>query len=355
MSAMEPMPSSPLAAYMRDNGACNSGTPLSFFAGDGKPFRGLPRLLAVSAAVFLCAAGAYGAKQAAAPQAGEAKPAEEAKPAGPATYVGSEVCQACHEDIFKSLQKNPHHVVETSNKAWKGKACESCHGPGSRHAESAAPADIVQPAKLSASGTDRTCLKCHANAPTHVGRLHGGHGKGQVSCAACHSVHKGQMVARKAPEVNAQCASCHTSQWASFQRPYRHRLPQGAMSCVDCHNPHGSLLPRQLQTAAANEPGCIRCHGDKRGPFVFEHAPVRMEGCHTCHEPHGSANPRMLTRHEVRYTCLECHTNLPTPAIKTSLGGVPPALHDLRQPRFRQCTNCHVKIHGSNVNRSLMR
>jgi predicted CXXCH cytochrome family protein len=32
-----------------------------------------------------------------------------------------------------------------------------------------------------------------------------------------------------------------------------------------------------------------------------------------CHQPHGSANPRMLTRHEVRFVCLECHSNLPTP------------------------------------------
>ena len=65
------------------------------------------------------------------------------------------------------------------------------------------------------------------------------------------------------------------------------------------------------QTFAANEPGCFKCHGDKRGPFTFEHAPVRFESCATCHEPHGSANPRMLTRPVVQQVCLECHANLP--------------------------------------------
>ena len=30
-----------------------------------------------------------------------------------------------------------------------------------------------------------------------------------------------------------------------------------------------------MRTFAASEPGCFRCHGDKRGPFTFEHAPVR--------------------------------------------------------------------------------
>jgi hypothetical protein len=44
----------------------------------------------------------------------------------------------CHEDIFNAFQKNPHQLVETDKKrGWDTKACESCHGPGSKHAESA--------------------------------------------------------------------------------------------------------------------------------------------------------------------------------------------------------------------------
>jgi len=156
--------------------------------------------------------------------------------------------------------------------------------------------------------------------------------------------------------INAKCAGCHTAVWASFQRPHKHKLPEGAMSCIDCHNPHGSLLPRSIRTVAANEPGCLNCHGDKRGPFIFEHAPVRLEGCTACHEPHGSANPHMLTRQEVRFTCLECHANTPaTMAASGTLGGIPPAFHDLRSPQFRNCTLCHVKIHGSNVSQDLLR
>jgi hypothetical protein len=34
---------------------------------------------------------------------------------------------------------------------------------------------------------------------------------------------------------------------------------------------------------------------------------------------------------------------------------VVPAFHDLRTPRFRVCSTCHVKIHGSNVNRDFLR
>jgi DmsE family decaheme c-type cytochrome len=266
----------------------------------------------------------------------------------------------CHEDIFKAFQKNPHHLVETDKKyKHTGQACESCHGPGSKHAESMNAADIRQPAKLRPAETDRICLACHLNQPTHIGRINNSHAKNQVSCVACHSIHKNGpdgLVPRRPAEVNAQCAECHTGVWASFQRPYKHPLPEGAMTCVDCHNPHGSVF-RNLQTVNANEPGCFRCHGDKRGPFPFEHAPVRLEGCPACHQPHGSANPRMLTRAQVQFVCLECHANLPgpTPPANGTLGTVPPAFHDLRVPRFQNCTICHQKVHGSYVSRDFFK
>lgn len=278
-----------------------------------------------------------------------------------ATYVGSDTCQACHEDIFNAFRKNPHHLVETDKKyRYQTKSCESCHGPGSKHAESTSAADIRNPAKLKPAEADRVCLTCHLNQPTNVGRILGSHFKNEVPCVTCHPIHKNGpngLVARKMTEINKQCSWCHTPEWASFQRPYRHRLPEGAMSCVDCHNPHGSVLPASLQTVRANEPGCFKCHGDLAGPFPYPHPPVQMEGCAACHEPHGSANPRMLTRAQVYYVCLECHANLPapTPPPNGTLGTVPPSFHDLRSPRYQNCNICHQKVHGSYVDRALLK
>ncbi len=227
-----------------------------------------------------------------------------------------------------------------------------------KHTESASADDIRNPAKLTAAAADKICLSCHLNQPTHIGRLQSSHAKDQVSCTACHKVHGDgptRLVARKASAINEQCRTCHVGAWTQFQKPFHHRLPEGAMSCVDCHNPHGSIRPAMMQSFAANEPGCLNCHGDKRGPFTFEHAPVRFEGCGSCHESHGSANPRMLVRHEVRIVCLECHANLPTFQVGKVSGVVPPAFHDLRSPRFQNCTVCHQKIHGSHVDRNLLR
>jgi DmsE family decaheme c-type cytochrome len=278
----------------------------------------------------------------------------------PSPYAGSEACQTCHEDISNAFGKSPHHAVDADTKrGWQSRACESCHGPAQKHTESATAADIRNPARLAAAEADRLCLTCHLNQPTHAGRLLSSHFKDLVSCTACHKVHANGpagMVPRTAVAINQQCKSCHIGVWAQFQRPAHHKLPEGAMSCVDCHNPHGTIRPAMTQLFAANEPGCLKCHGDKRGPFTFEHAPVRFEGCASCHEPHGSPNPRLLTRAEVRFVCLECHANLPS-ALSSGkvLGVVPPAFHDLRSPVFRNCTVCHQKIHGSYVDRNLLR
>jgi len=274
----------------------------------------------------------------------------------PTGFAGSEACKVCHEDISKAFSKSPHHAVDADAKrGWQGRACESCHGAAQAHAEGPSADNIRNPAKLTAAATDKICLDCHLNQPTQAGRLQSSHAKNQISCTACHQVHASEsLVARKAEATNKLCASCHLNVWAQFQRPFHHKLPEASMSCVDCHNPHGSIRPAMLQSFAANEPGCFACHGDKRGPFTFEHAPVRFEGCQACHEPHGSANARMLIRANVRFVCLECHANLPMVRSKVA-GVVPPAFHDLRSPVFQNCTVCHQKIHGSHVDRNLLK
>ncbi len=211
------------------------------------------------------------------------------QPAGPAPlppgYAGLETCEACHEDIAKAFAKSPHNIVETDKKrGFAGRACEACHGPGEEHAESADATKIRNPLKLAAAAADKLCLTCHLNTSTHVGRLESSHAKDQVACTTCHKMHSNggaDLVVRAPAAINQQCAGCHQSVWAQFQRPNHHKLPEGAMSCVDCHNPHGSIRPAMAQAFGANEPGCLNCHGDKRGPFTFEHGPVRFEGCAT--------------------------------------------------------------------------
>ena len=157
-----------------------SGLPTENAIRPARRARGVPRAarLAVLGAAALTA-NVWGFQE---KPAAPASPATENKPA---EYVGSDTCQGCHEDIFNAFQKNPHHLVETDKKrGWETKACESCHGPGSKHAESLSAADIRNPAKLKPAEADKRCLACHLNQPTHVGRINSGHAKNQVSCVA---------------------------------------------------------------------------------------------------------------------------------------------------------------------------
>jgi hypothetical protein len=59
--------------------------------------------------------------------------------------------------------------------------------------------------------------------------------------------------------------------------PFKHRVNEGFMSCTDCHNPHGAFAPtwrmaarpRLVDQALSNEEPCLKCHSEKRGPFLY--------------------------------------------------------------------------------------
>ena len=114
-------------------------------------------------------------------------------------------------------------------------------------------------------------------------------------------------------------------------------LREGKMVCSDCHNPHGSLTDKLLRANSIND-NCYKCHAEKRGPFLFEHIPVR-ENCLNCHDPHGSVNEFLLKVSRPRL-CAECHGI----GHGSFLTGGPNQIGAVS----RSCQNCHTEIHGTN-------
>jgi DmsE family decaheme c-type cytochrome len=110
-----------------------------------------------------------------------------------------------------------------------------------------------------------------------------------------------------------------------------------------------------VDQAEANEEPCVKCHIDKRGPFLFEHAAVRVEGCETCHNPHGSTNARLLKRPVVFTVCLECHNGAGTFGRENAGVLTQSPSHNMADPKYRNCTLCHVRIHGSNSDPRFLR
>ncbi len=260
-------------------------------------------------------------------------------------------CAACHEEVVKAFAKTPHDALEKSTQLKIENPCESCHGPGKAHIDGGGDKTKVIGFKGSASKTySQQCLACHRKDHEVTGYSASMHAKQSVDCADCHSVHNPARLTRSLKARTSDlCMSCHTQQKSQFSKPFHHKVKEKAMECTDCHQPHSGIEARQMRTSLTGEEVCVRCHTEKQGPFVFEHPAINLRGCQGCHEPHGSNNTKMLVRATVTSLCLECHSR--TPVSKSVLGGQPPSIHNLNSPTYRNCTTCHVMIHGSNFDR----
>lgn len=297
-------------------------------------------------------------------------------------YVGSEACSECHSNQTTQFTLTAHHRASVKNNGPADKkGCEACHGPAKNHvdfylsaqklakdgkdAEAQAlyndtakskAAKMIVFSELSSKDSSAICLKCHEGAQgrneERFNYRRSEHSRHGVSCLDCHSSHspKRTEFLLRNTEPN-MCFQCHADQRAAFSKPFHHKVPEGGMKCSDCHNQHGGLASKQLRTTAAGDTPCLKCHADKQGPFVYEHAPIKQEGCQACHTPHGSAFPRLLTKPQVKFLCMECHSNAPgVEGEGTGLGVSAP--HDLSQGRYQNCTACHFDIHGSNRNKT---
>jgi DmsE family decaheme c-type cytochrome len=274
-------------------------------------------------------------------------------------YVGSTPCKTCHPDVWLKFYKNPHFgSIASGKEAPENTGCEGCHGPGGAHVKAhGGKATIKAFSLLAPKQVLDTCLRCHSGTLSRANIRHSAHTLEGVACTSCHSIHKStaphSLLAKTEPEL---CYGCHTDVRAQFSMPFKHRVNEGFMACSDCHNPHGTFSPtwrmaarpRMVDQALTNEEACLKCHSEKRGPFAFEHPPVRIEGCEACHNPHGSMNARLLKRPVVFTVCLECHNGGGTFGLHGTGDPNPSARHNMADPRYQNCTNCHVRIHGSN-------
>jgi DmsE family decaheme c-type cytochrome len=253
-----------------------------------------------------------------------------------ATYVRDvETCGACHEEVIEPYHKTAHgrafalgprNNLEVLN-------CEACHGPRSQH---------VQEPDLTLAMTDRqyepVCLQCHQDSDRMYWQS-SLHRTTEVNCTSCHTLmeRRSDRALLSQPDESTLCYACHTNVRGEMHKTHRHPVRDNRMECSDCHNPHGSPGRGMLVKGTVNET-CYSCHQEMRGPFLWEHPPVR-ENCLACHEPHGSNNPGLLIT-KGPSQCVTCH----------QYGG---HINQFRYNRVSTpygngCVNCHVAIHGSN-------
>lgn len=260
-----------------------------------------------------------------------------------ANFVGSDSCMQCHDQHVDTYSKSLHaQAWETLGGKYQGAGCESCHGSGEKHVESNQKADIISYSDKHSAGISATCLNCHGESPELSLWAMGTHARNDVACASCHNVHNQTQPGVDQPEV---CFSCHRDIEFEANKQSHHPIIEGKVSCNDCHDPHGSLSNGLLRADSKNEL-CYNCHADKRGPFLWEHAPVE-EDCGTCHASHGSRHNNLLVS-KAPNLCQDCHdwSRHPGTAYDENSN-----FSGSGSNRFvsRSCLNCHSTIHGSNA------
>jgi DmsE family decaheme c-type cytochrome len=197
---------------------------------------------------------------------------------------------------------------------------------------------------MAARDVSAVCLTCHTRGE-HAQWKGSMHDTRNLSCITCHSVHspKSESAQLKTATITETCAGCHTTEAAKLQRLGHMPVREGKMECTSCHNPHGTTSARLLRAGNWINETCTSCHAEKRGPFLWDHAPVR-EGCNTCHDPHGSNNDRMLVA-KLPMLCQRCHIGTKHPSTIYDNNAL-----NSKSSRLigRACINCHQQIHGSN-------
>lgn len=283
------------------------------------------------------------------------------KPGPPVWMESEQTCLKCHQDPqARSILSTAHGVKGDSRTPMAQHTCETCHGPSPEHNNATVPKGQTRPPVQTVfkgpfispvSERNKVCAACHSGG-NHIYWPGSAHNANDVACTDCHTAHSiSDPVLRKRTEPQV-CFTCHAQQRAESLQFSHHPIQEGKVTCSDCHNTHGSPAPKQLKEVTLNET-CYTCHAEKRGPFLWEHEPVR-ENCATCHLPHGATQAGLLKLRQP-FLCQTCHQSsrnghegLVSGANQLP-GGKGSATPTYNMLLAMGCANCHSQVHGSNA------
>ena len=161
------------------------------------------------------------------PAKGEDKKAEKAKEG----YAGVECCQTCHWAVYEQLTKTAMGTLflKHPRTADEKLGCETCHGPGTDHADSLGKTfeSMVRFTKGSTtpiSVRNDVCLKCHQKSE-RLFWAGSAHETNDIACTSCHVVHTGPGITTRAQLANITvedtCLTCHKEQVRAQHASFR--------------------------------------------------------------------------------------------------------------------------------------
>ena len=132
-------------------------------------------------------------------------------------------------------------------------------------------------------------------------------------CGTCHAWSPEKKIVATTKAVPDLCYDCHTEKKTAVDSSATPHPP--AADCLTCHSQHGTNYKHQLKADVFTL--CTSCHDKNainhpvgRHPVRFAKTPSMSEeiSCVSCHNPHGSPNPSLLKAGGGRMMiCLQCH------------------------------------------------
>ncbi len=243
-------------------------------------------------------------------------------------------CLDCHVTGLDVRYDRPTRTWRTSM-VDAGVACESCHGPGARHADTRDAGDIVHPGRVSPLAGLAICGQCHgprtplfpildAANRFQPGQAYDDHYQALVIVAGSERSH--DFYADGRPRTSSH-------ELIALLQSRCHLV--GQATCLTCHTaPHEPSGPNELRDADPDA-SCRGCHEDvaTAGRAHTRHEAPGAQQCIACHMPPVVSGvldqfadhaidvpvPENTVRHGVPNACNVCHTEASPASMATAL------------------------------------
>jgi predicted CXXCH cytochrome family protein len=267
-------------------------------------------------------------------------------------YAGIQICAACHKDKFTKWLSSKHAGAanaDAAQPAWNenGIECEACHGPGQEHVSKGGDAS-----KIVSSKNADICGQCHGSGASgetgwklgfrpgmqlseikdlklitvDPSKLPPEPGKDQrltynMWLASGHSKALSRIVDNE--RESAECYRCHSADGFAAKRTDKtiNMEQKGdfhTLTCVGCHDSHGSSHPSQL--VMESEELCGSCH--------FHRAVLQGKGARGIEETRSFHSA---------IACVDCHMSEGNHLMRV----LRPDNPELSKSRMGSCTACH--------------